>query len=74
MSNSKGNSHIGGVMLSVLGLNAVDCEFEPQSCQTKECKSSICWWNEEILMCWNLENNYGYVHVFIKKNFGKQSE
>jgi hypothetical protein len=27
---------IGGVMVSVLALSAVDCEFEPQSGQTKK--------------------------------------
>ena len=30
-------------MVSVLSSSAVDCEFEPQSGQTKDYKIGICW-------------------------------
>ena len=33
---------IGGVMVSVLALSAVDCGFEPRSGQTKDYKIGIC--------------------------------
>jgi hypothetical protein len=34
-------NHIGGVMVSVLALSAVDCGFEPQLGQTKDFKIGI---------------------------------
>jgi uncharacterized membrane protein (Fun14 family) len=34
--------HIGGVMVSVLALSAVDREFEPQTGQIKDYKIGIC--------------------------------
>ena len=40
--NIKMMNHIGGVMVSVLSLCAVDCGFEPRVGQTKDCKISIC--------------------------------
>ena len=33
---------IGGVMVSVLALSAVDCGFDPQSGQAKDCYVGIC--------------------------------
>lgn len=38
-------NHIGGIIVSMLDLNAVDCEFEqfkPWSIQSKGCKMDIC--------------------------------
>ena len=35
-------NRIGGVMVSVLASSVVDCEFEPRSGQTKDCKIGIC--------------------------------
>ena len=35
-------NHIGGVMVSVLALSAVDCGFELQLGQTKDFKIGIC--------------------------------
>jgi hypothetical protein len=34
--------HIGGVMVSVLALSAIDREFEPQTGQTKDYEIGIC--------------------------------
>ena len=36
------NWRIGGVMVSVLALSAVDREFESRSCQTKDYKIGFC--------------------------------
>ena len=36
------NHCIGGVMVSMLALSAVDCGFEPRSGQTKDYKIGIC--------------------------------
>ena len=35
-------NYIGGIMVSVLILSAVECGFEPQSAQTKDFKIGIC--------------------------------
>jgi hypothetical protein len=35
-------NRIGGVMVSVLALSAVDCGFEPRSGKTKDYKIDIC--------------------------------
>ena len=35
-------NHIGGIMVSVLALSAVDCGFEPQLGQSKDFKIGIC--------------------------------
>ena len=35
-------NRIGGVMVRVLALGAVDCGFEPRSGQTKDYKIGIC--------------------------------
>jgi hypothetical protein len=36
------SNRIGGVMVSVLALSAVDCGFEPRSGKTKDYKIDIC--------------------------------
>ena len=36
-------NHIGGVMVSMLALSAVDCEFQPRSLQIKDYKIGICF-------------------------------
>jgi hypothetical protein len=38
-------NRIGGVMVSVLTLSAVDCGFEPASGQTKDYEILICWFS-----------------------------
>ena len=35
-------NRIGSVMVSVLASSAIDCGYEPRSCQTKEYKIGIC--------------------------------
>ena len=35
-------NRIGSVMVSVLASIAIDCGYEPRSCQTKEYKIGIC--------------------------------
>ena len=36
-------NRIGGVMVSMLALSAVDCEFQPRSLQIKDYKIGICF-------------------------------
>ena len=38
---------IGGVMVSMLASSAIDCMFEPQSGQTKDCIFGICCFKEK---------------------------
>ena len=51
-------NRIGSVMASVLALSAIDCGYEPGSCQSKEYKIGIC--------CFSAKN------TALKGNFAKK--
>ena len=57
-------------MVSVLTLSAVDCGFEPQSCQTKDYKIGICCFSakeNEQRLAQNQDNVYEWSDMSISR-------
>jgi len=51
-------NRLGGVMVSVLTLSAVDCGFKHWYGQIKDYKIGICWFSPENAVLWGKCNNW----------------
>ena len=65
-------NHIGGVMVNVLALSAIDRGFEPRSGKTKDYKIGICCFSAKHRALWEFEGvrvNIGWFGIrIIKQN------